>query len=335
MTNAIGDSPVHGAVARCHLPVAEVLLENGASVNQTRRDGTSPLFLSVDRCDQIMVEFLISRDANLETPNKDGVSPLYHAATKGNAAMTELLLNKGANVSHKNRDGDTPLHVAAAFNHRKAAEILVAHAADVLSTNRDGVSPRDFAVRHGHNSLGKFLESVESNALSSHTGKTLDMRVYRSHEHAFALSYPSEWRVLSWQEISSVASGSPGERPSFVTLAPDGSSFAVTTAPTERGSASKYASDPQGALETQYREFVGRVPLGWKKDQHVLELSGERALETILEMPMQGKIFIQRHICIISRERAYLLGATSTKANFEAVNDRFFEQIVASFSTSP
>ncbi|KAI0438486.1 hypothetical protein F4803DRAFT_565241 [Xylaria telfairii] len=134
-----------------------LLIDRGADISATNKDGKSPLYTAAT-CGQVeMVKLLIHHGANISATNKDGKSPLYAAATCGQVEMAKLLIHHGADVSATNKDGKSPLYVAATHGYVKMVKLLIHHGADVSATNKDGKSPLYVAATHGHVEMVKLL----------------------------------------------------------------------------------------------------------------------------------------------------------------------------------
>ena len=96
MTDARGETPLHLAAAKGHVPVVELLIKNGANVNAKDADGGTPLH---------------SAAAN-------GYAHLASdAGVRGWKRIVELLLAKGADINALRtvRGYRTPLDVAIAY----------------------------------------------------------------------------------------------------------------------------------------------------------------------------------------------------------------------------
>lgn len=155
--------------------VMKFLIENGADINATERDGRTPLCLLVKHNGTPeMITFFVKNGADLN--NKGGGSPLYWAiyshcirlqtllielGTDVNGVIdsfddlkaplhltrdlpvVKLLIDKGANVNITDKFKSTPLHYA---NHLSIVKYLVENGADINAKNNEGNTPLHTAV---------------------------------------------------------------------------------------------------------------------------------------------------------------------------------------------
>ncbi len=108
-----GFSPLHMAVICDRRPIAELLLDRGASVSQADKNGMTPLHLAAVFGGKDAVELLLGRQANLNAPDGAGDTPLHWAARYGNAEAVRSLLVAGADPFLRNKHGNGPLAMAA------------------------------------------------------------------------------------------------------------------------------------------------------------------------------------------------------------------------------
>ena len=79
---------MHSAVSFGHIPIAELLINNGANINMASSSGFTPLHIAVDQGNVSLVEFLISKEADVDAKNAAGLTPLNLAENLFN--MTKL-----------------------------------------------------------------------------------------------------------------------------------------------------------------------------------------------------------------------------------------------------
>ncbi|HBI44729.1 MAG TPA: hypothetical protein DDY78_18035 [Planctomycetales bacterium] len=98
-----GQTALHWAAYTGHKGVAELLLDNGAKVDQKMTNSC----------------------------RRHTGTPLHYAAWAGSKEVAELLLEHGAVVDARDDCEQTPLHTAAYNNHRAVAEVLISRGAEV------------------------------------------------------------------------------------------------------------------------------------------------------------------------------------------------------------
>jgi ankyrin repeat protein len=114
----IGETPLHTAAAGMYLEeAAQVLLDNGANINQQTLNGATPLLLAAQYGTIGVVRLLLNYGANINQPNHPGNTPLHFATSERRLTIIALLLAYGANANLSNCDGYTPLNVAEKFYH--------------------------------------------------------------------------------------------------------------------------------------------------------------------------------------------------------------------------
>jgi hypothetical protein len=98
------------------------LLKRGAKVNVGTRG--SPLLLAAELGRIEMARVLLDRGAKVDASNRDGRTPLMQAAMRGNVALTKLLLERGANVTLVDNNGKTAAAYAAEEGYGELAGLL-------------------------------------------------------------------------------------------------------------------------------------------------------------------------------------------------------------------
>jgi ankyrin repeat protein len=153
-----GDVRLVEAVKTGDRTAALALIAAHVDVNAPEVDGTTPLHWAVHRDDVELAERLIRSGARAEVRNNFGVTPLAEAALLGNIAVLKLLLEAGANVNSTNADGQTPLMVIARTNNVDAARLLLSHGANVNAVEQwRGQTALMWAAAQGQTAMVKEL----------------------------------------------------------------------------------------------------------------------------------------------------------------------------------
>ena len=105
--------------------VAEYLLDAGADHSLTDKRGFAPLHVAVARNDVRVAQCLLDHGAaiNVRTQS-EGKTPLMIAAAAGFAEMVEMLLSRGADPSIVDSAGKSPLERSVECHRSGVAEIL-------------------------------------------------------------------------------------------------------------------------------------------------------------------------------------------------------------------
>ena len=136
--------------------VVQLLLENGADVDERSFWGYTTLYLAVKHRDTELVKILLAHGANVNAFGNSEV--LYLAASNGDVAMAQLLIAKGADVSARNLYERTPLHVAAVKGRTSLAELLLANGADVNARDSRGKTPLRLATKRRRKDIVELLK---------------------------------------------------------------------------------------------------------------------------------------------------------------------------------
>jgi ankyrin repeat protein len=113
-----GDTALHMAAAGFRLPVAELLVANGADCHARNRRGAEPLHYAADAnhldpaAQAETIAYLVSAGADPNALDKSGVAPLHRAVRTRSSPAVRALLDGGANPKAPNKTGSTPLHLA-------------------------------------------------------------------------------------------------------------------------------------------------------------------------------------------------------------------------------
>lgn len=194
--NKVRRTPLLVASRNGRLECAQVLLENGAYVNNRDDHGVSPLHLasrhpsndltllllrhgadlnaSDDRGNTalheashfgriMVVMLLLEQGADLDAQNNWGLTPLHFAANDGHLEVVQVLLNHGADVNVLKENGWTALHIAAYWGHLHVVEVLLKHGAFPNSLTNEGMTPLQLAARSNRTQIMQLL--------SGHTGE--------------------------------------------------------------------------------------------------------------------------------------------------------------------
>ena len=96
-------------------------LEAGADVNARNRDypgstPLTPLHRAIEKNELQIAEVLLKSGADVNARLDGGDTPLHRAAWRGAPAVFETLLNGGADVNARDDYGSTPLHELAEWS---------------------------------------------------------------------------------------------------------------------------------------------------------------------------------------------------------------------------
>lgn len=157
--SAAGGTSLEMACQEGHLEVVQILLENGASINERGYLGFTPIRVAARNGHLEVVKHLAEKGANIDEQANDKATPLEHAAAKGHYEIVEFLLSKGANIDNQDKDGDFPLGEAAKYGYEQIVKLLLDKGADIGITNKKGLTVYMIAKQYGQARIVKLLES--------------------------------------------------------------------------------------------------------------------------------------------------------------------------------
>src|SRR5215813_10197454 len=106
---AAGSSDLLTAIRNGDYAQVRKLIDSGADVNTTDKDGTTALMHSVIESDVRMMKLLIDKGANVNMKNSEDSTALMYAAT--NLPKARVLLNANAEMKVKNKHNATPMSI--------------------------------------------------------------------------------------------------------------------------------------------------------------------------------------------------------------------------------
>ncbi|KAJ0406837.1 hypothetical protein P43SY_008859 [Pythium insidiosum] len=141
------------AAARGDVKTLTALLEQGANVNETDKEGYSALQVA-------------AKKRRLEA--KEGYSALQVAAKKRRLEAVEYLLQSGADVNQRDSDGFSALHEAAFNGDADIVRVLLKAGANKTFVTSEGTTALAIAVRHGHGVVTHLLADGHSLFVMAH-----------------------------------------------------------------------------------------------------------------------------------------------------------------------
>lgn len=143
------------AIAEEKFKVVELLINNGADVNQTDTLGRTPLH---NVSTKEIAELLITHGAKVDAQelSDEKVTPLFHATAR-HKSVAEVLINHGANVNQKSTSGDTPLILAVRGGNKELVDLLIERGADINYVASDGESALENAFQGQHQAIATLL----------------------------------------------------------------------------------------------------------------------------------------------------------------------------------
>jgi ankyrin repeat protein len=168
-------TPLWVAACTGNLDITEILLNAGANVNATTRDGRTAVQEAAKIGATDIVELLIKRGADLEiSPSKHADTPLISAAAKGHTATVKALLTAGANIRAAQSGGWTALHYALLNKNSEMACMILEYSPDTNASTMGGTRALHLAALAGMTSVASLLldmgaeeDAVDSGGLTA------------------------------------------------------------------------------------------------------------------------------------------------------------------------
>eukprot|EP00111_Clytia_hemisphaerica_P009505 TCONS_00027873-protein len=173
-----GQQPIHVASGLGHLELVELLLEEGASVQEEDKEGYTPMHLAAKFGHTPIIEVLKSKISLSVVSAKNGLSPIHSAAEFDQEAVLALLLLKIPShalsecPTNKNPEetehGLTPLHLASYQGNEGIVRKLIQTEECVLDqkTSNDGLTALHCAIKEGRTEVASLLLSRSADLIS-------------------------------------------------------------------------------------------------------------------------------------------------------------------------
>lgn len=130
--------PLVDAAARGDLPRVQVLLGQGAAIDERDGDGRTALLAATQGNHVAVAQWLIARGASVNAQDRIQDSAYLLAGARGYVDILRATLAAGADLKSTNRYGGTALTPACHYGHVEAVRVLLATPIDVDHVNRLG-----------------------------------------------------------------------------------------------------------------------------------------------------------------------------------------------------
>jgi ankyrin repeat protein len=193
-----GETPLHHALVRRSQPMIKLLLDHGANVAATDRDGWSPLMTAAWADDGAAVKLLVVHQGNPNFAGPGNLTPLAIALEYGKDSSAVALVESGADYKTPMGDaGYSPLMLAVAGHSEAAARALITKGADVNAANAGGVTALMIAAADGQTALVDLLVRSGANVAAQTERGDTALSIARDKGH------PAVMKLLDGQQGSS------------------------------------------------------------------------------------------------------------------------------------
>ena len=142
-----GQTPLHVATQRGYASIVTALIHNGAHIDEYNVFSETPLLIAAD---VEIVSILLENGASVNNTDNEERNALHRAALQGNAAVVSVLLENGASIEALDPAGSTALHLAASEGHVDAVSILLQNGASIKAVNYEEFTALHCAAFDGH-----------------------------------------------------------------------------------------------------------------------------------------------------------------------------------------
>jgi cytochrome c len=170
MPNLARAGPLHDAAKAGDVAQIELLLSQGADINQSTGLAT-PLYYAIKGEHEEAARVLIERGADVNAPSTLG-APLHAAVSHGLTSIVILLLDRGVDPNVRWQQW-TPLAIAALNGRVEIARILLDRGADINALSAVDEPALHFAMVNGHAEVAALLRERGAKAPPAEDIETL------------------------------------------------------------------------------------------------------------------------------------------------------------------
>jgi hypothetical protein len=176
-------TPLHAALQKDDLRIAELLLTHGVNVDARDIFFWRPLEKVLDDDHVEALQLLLKHKASVNALDQCQWTPLRRAAANGHLQVVRLLLQNGAQVNVADALGWTPLHLASFNGHVKVAQLLLENGANVNAQTTGGFTPLYVASSRGLVDIVKVLLRYAATVRLWGIGNQSPLRVAFAQKH--------------------------------------------------------------------------------------------------------------------------------------------------------
>ena len=146
-TDIFGNTAILYAAYRGNILIIRSLIECGADVNVTSKNGLNVLHMAAQGNNpNIIIYFKIKYNISVLSTDLQGNTPLHWATYNSSEEAINFLLSYMADINIKNNDGKTPLHIAVFTEKPSLIKKLIKRGADINIKDKNGKTPYDLAL---------------------------------------------------------------------------------------------------------------------------------------------------------------------------------------------
>lgn len=141
----------HQAVKSDAYEITKYLLSKGADPNKPDTNGSTALIAAVTNVNTDLVDLLIKNGANVNQHQESGLkaTALMYAGYSNEKVIIDRLIQRGAKINDVDMNNDPAINWAAYYGNTVAMRTLIGHGADLTIKSKHGL-PVDVALRLWH-----------------------------------------------------------------------------------------------------------------------------------------------------------------------------------------
>ena len=146
-TDIFGNTAILYAAYRGNILIIRSLIECGADVNVTSKNGLNVLHMAAQGNNpNIIIYFKIKYNISVLSTDLQGNTPLHWASYNSSEEAINFLLSYMTDINIKNNDGKTPLHIAVFTEKPSLIKKLIKRGGDINIKDKNGKTPYDLAL---------------------------------------------------------------------------------------------------------------------------------------------------------------------------------------------
>lgn len=167
-TGELGLTALHHAVFSSNRLVVKTLLKYGADINAINDEGETPLIYAIRKDSYSVLKTLLENGADLTVKDKHGGTALYYLSRKKNKRYI-LTLVKYMKETETYGDGDSSTHLLSSFADKRTLSLYIKNTKpDLNIKDSNGLTPLDYAAVSNNWKGVELLLSKGANPLLSH-----------------------------------------------------------------------------------------------------------------------------------------------------------------------
>jgi ankyrin repeat protein len=198
------NTALHLAALQAHIPVIELLLQNGADIDIVDSAGYTALGLAIRYNRVEVIDLLLKNGADLKKiEHIPYIQPLHQAASLRNVALIKSFLENGANVNMQDQQGCSFLHIIAAKKDfdmlSKAIQIIHSQHENLLNTLQ--TSNLDINLRDILPLIADYTYNIDWN-LKNHQGESI-LNILEMHKEQGSQEAEVVYQTIKAQKMPS------------------------------------------------------------------------------------------------------------------------------------